>query len=87
MNDCRPDTSIIRSRIDRFLAAARSRHARAVASRSSCIRARPWMIDVDDTSGSMSGSGPSASYAERSRFQTCSISRIAVCGLTCWRRM
>jgi hypothetical protein len=43
------------------LSAASWRHAAAVFSGSGNMRARPWMIDVDDTSGSISGSGPSAS--------------------------
>ena len=87
MNDWRPVTSMIRSRMLSPLASARARYSAAVFIGSACMRARPWMIDVELTSGSMSGSGPSASYADRSRFQTCSRSRIAVCGLTCWRRM
>ena len=61
MNDWRPVTSMIRSRIERSLASARWRQSAAVFSGSGYIRARPWMIDVADTSGSTSGSGPSAS--------------------------
>jgi hypothetical protein len=37
--------------------------------------------------GSISGNGPSGSYAERSRPQTCSRKAIAVAGLTCCSRM
>ena len=57
MNDCRPVTSMISSRIDRFLASASSRHSRAVASGSRCIRtlARPRAMVFSPTTGSIVG--------------------------------
>ncbi len=53
MNDCRPVTSITRSRMPScFDSATRATSPRSPAG-SGNIRARPWMIDVDDTSGSL----------------------------------
>ena len=63
MNDWRPVTSMISSRIDRFPASALARHSRAVAIGSRCMRtlARPRAIVCSPGSGSISGSGPSGS--------------------------
>ena len=63
MNDCRPVTSMISSRSDRRSAAAFSRHCRAVATGSRCMRtlARPRAMVFSPGSGSISGSGPSGS--------------------------
>ena len=62
-NVCRPVTSMISSRIERFPASARARHCAATASGSRYIRtlARPRAMVFSPGSGSMSGSGPSGS--------------------------
>ena len=63
MNDWRPVTSMISSRIDSFSASAFARHCAAVAIGSRCIRtlARPRETVFSPGSGSTSGSGPSGS--------------------------
>ena len=77
--DCRALTSIMSWRMDRCFSAASSRHVAAVPSGSLFIRtdARPGAM-VSPTAGSTSGRGPSGSYDDRSRFQTCSSSLMAV---------
>ncbi len=84
---CRLPVWMTRSRMDQSCAAASSRHSRATASRSWYSRtwARPRTRCSSPVSGSMSGSGPSGSYEDRSRFQTNSRCRRAVAPLT-WRR-
>ena len=62
------------------------RAPRAATASGSPILTRPW-TSPESGSGSISGSGPSGSYEERSRPQTCSRARIAFCGEICWRRI
>ena len=64
-------TSIISSRMDSFLASASARTGRP-SSAVPRLAARPCETLGDSTSGSDSGNGPSGSYDERSRIQTCS---------------
>ena len=88
MKFCRPVTSMMSSRVVRFSASALARHSLAVAIGSRCIRtlARPRAMVFSPTIGSTVGSGPSGSWSDRSRFQSCSRNLIAVCGDTCARR-
>jgi hypothetical protein len=62
MNLCAVMTWVISSRMERFFASASSRH-RSVASGSLATPPRPRTIVFSPGSGSISGSGPSASYA------------------------
>ena len=76
----------MRSRIDRSSAVASARHSSAVAWRRPVkLRAgiEPGAIVLSPSIGSMSGSGPSGSYSDRSRFQSCSRKTMAVGPLTC----
>ncbi|CAM5431152.1 hypothetical protein SCALM49S_04176 [Streptomyces californicus] len=77
----RPPTSMTSSRMERFRSSASSRHCRAVSARSLRKTECPFRKWAS-SSGSMPGSGPSGSYADRSRPQTASRWAIAVCGLT-----
>ena len=63
MNDCRPVTSMISSRIDRFSGLRPGPPLAAMASGSRYIRtlARPRAMVFSPGSGSTSGSGPSGS--------------------------